>query len=111
MNYKERFKCALLPVLLPVISYGILGPAEIYFGNASEFRFRLGDFALPLFGIAVLVWLLGSALLALVPAKAFAPVSALVVGFGVASYAQNMFLNTKLSEADGSAMQWDTLGH
>ena len=35
MNYKQRFKHALLPVLLPVISYGILGPLEIYFGNAS----------------------------------------------------------------------------
>ena len=64
MNYKQRFKYALLPVLLPVISYGILGPLEIYFGNASEFRFGLGDFVLPLLGAAVLAWLLGSAVLA-----------------------------------------------
>ena len=110
MNYKQRFKHALLPVLLPVISYGILGPLEIYFGNASEFRFGLGDFVLPLLGAAVLAWLLGSAVLALVPGRAFRPASALVLGFGVASYAQNMFFNTKLSEADGSAMRWDTLG-
>ena len=110
MNYKQRFKHALLPVLLPVISYGILGPLEIYFGNASEFRFGLGDFVLPLLGAAVLAWLLCSAVLALVPGRAFRPASALVLGFGVASYAQNMFFNTKLSEADGSAMRWDTLG-
>ncbi len=111
MNYTGHLKHALPIVLLPVISYGILGPLEIYFSNASEFRFGLGDFLLPLLAAALLALAAGSALLALVPGGAFAPVSALVLGFGIASYAQNMFFNTKLSEADGSAMRWETLGH
>lgn len=110
MNYTQRLKHTLLIVLLPVISYGILGPLEIYFSNASEFRFGLGDFLLPLLLAAVLAWAAAAVLLALVPGRAFAPVCALALGFGVASYAQNMFLNTKLSEADGSAMRWETLG-
>lgn len=109
MKYRERFLRALPAVLLPVISYGILGPLEIYYGNASEFLFTAGDFLLPLLGIALAALLAVSALLALLPPRIYCPACALVMGFGVASYVQNMFLNKKLSEADGSAMQWEEL--
>lgn len=110
MPYLARFKKMLLPALLPVVSYCLLGPLEIFYGNATEFSFGLGDFLLPLCLAAAAVWLGGAALLALLRGRAFDLARPLLVAFGLASYLQNMFLNTRLSEGDGSALRWDTLG-
>lgn len=110
MKYLTKLKKVLLIVLLPVVSYGILGPLEIFFGNQKDFAFRYTDFVWSFIGISIVVWLLVSVLLALLPKKVMDVVSALILGFGIASYIQNMFMNIKLSEVDGSPMRWEELG-
>lgn len=110
MKYLTKLKKSMLIVLLPVVSYGILGPLEIFFGNEKDFAFRYTDFVWSFLGIALLLWGVLSALLAMVPEKVYGLVSALLLGVGIASYIQNMFMNIKLSEADGSPMHWEELG-
>lgn len=110
MKYLAKLKKIMLIVLLPFVSYGILGPLEIFFGNEKDFAFRYTDFAWSFIGISVLAWLLVSALLAILPEKVLGMVGALLLGLGTASYIQNMFMNIKLSEVDGSPMRWEELG-
>ena len=97
-------------VLLPIISYLCLGPLEIYYGNTKDFPFELSDFFLPLLGISAAVLSLGVAFLLLLPQKVNNYFCAGILAFGVCSYLQNMFMNTKLAEIDGSQMKWETLG-
>lgn len=110
-NYWNKLKTTLVILALPMISYGFLGPLEIFFGNEKDFNFWYTDF----FGIFVLlslaVWIVGSLLIALFPAKIQKIMNALILGVGLASYLQNMFMNIKLSEDDGSPMRWETLGN
>lgn len=107
----NKWKQSALISLLPIISYCILGPLEIYFGNKKDFSFFYTDFIFYLWGIAFIVWLIGSFLIALLPEKINKLCNMAVFSLGVASYIQNMFLNRKLSEDDGSAMRWEELGN
>lgn len=59
--------------------------------------------------MAVLV--IGGVVLSLLPEKFRGIVLALILGFGVASYIQVMFMNIKLSEVDGSPLDWSSLGN
>lgn len=110
MNVKEKLLNAVTVVSLPIISYLCLGPIEIYFGNLKDFSFELKDFLLPLICIAVVVMLISVAILLLLPNKANTICCTAVLAFGICSYVQNMFMNTKLVEIDGSQMKWETLG-
>ena len=96
-------------ILLPIVSYVILRPLEIYFGNKKDFAFCFTDFFGIFLIITVLTWLVLSLLAALLPEKIKKEIMTLIAGFGVASYLQNMFMNVKLSEIDGSPMRWEKL--
>ncbi len=109
MNYGERLRYTMLIVLMPIISYVILGPLEIYFGNEKDFAFSYGDFFWLLLLIAIAVWAIGSLLVAALPEKLCIITNAVILGIAIASYIQNMFMNVKLSEADGSPMNWNEL--
>lgn len=109
MNFITKYKRILPIVLLPIVSYGILGPLEIYFGNQQEFQFQYTDFLGYFLVICVTIWLLVSALIAALPERAGNVIGSLILGIGVASYLQNMFLNVKLSELDGSPLDWEAL--
>ena len=109
MNFITKYKRALPIVLLPIVSYGILGPLEIYFGNQQEFEFQYTDFLGYFLVICVIIWLLVSALIAALPERVGNVIGSLILGIGVASYLQNMFLNVKLSELDGSPLDWEAL--
>lgn len=111
MKYTDKFKNSLVVLLLPMVSYGLLGPLEIFFGNQKDFNFWYTDFFWVVAVLAVVVWIVGTALLALLPEKINRPANALILGVGIASYVQNMFMNIKLSEDDGSPMQWESLGN
>lgn len=111
MNKKAKPLNSMAVVLLPIISYLCLGPLEIYYGNIKDFSFTLTDFLLPLFGIAAAAFLVIVAVLLLLPEKANNICCSVILAFGVCSYAQNMFMNTKLVEIDGSQMKWETLGN
>lgn len=58
MSYIQRLKRTGIVCLFPVVSYGILGPLEIYCGNEKDFSFGLTDFIWLFLGISVAVWLL-----------------------------------------------------
>lgn len=109
MNFLTKYKRALPIVLLPIVSYEILGPLEIYFGNQPEMPFLYTDFLGYFLVFSVAVWLLVSAVIATLPERVGNVIGALILGFGVASYIQNMFMNVKLSELDGSPMNWEAL--
>ena len=108
-EFITKFKKTLPIVLLPIISYGILGPLEIYFGNQQEFQFQYTDFLGYFVVICVAICLLVSAAIASLPERVGKVISSLVLGFGIASYLQNMFMNIKLSELDGSPMDWEAM--
>lgn len=111
MKYSEKLKRTLPIILLPIVSYGLLGPLEIFSGNQKDFSFQYSDFFWYFLIISIVSCLAVSALIALLPEKVRGPVSALILGVGMASYIQNMFMNIKLSEADGSPMRWEELGN
>lgn len=108
-NYLEKLKISLLFTLLPILLYGILGPLEIYAGNADEFIFILKDFFIFFLVISVLLWLMGSAVLALLSKKARDVLHVIIFIFSVLSYVQNLFLNSKLMNMNGSAMDWESM--
>lgn len=111
MKYIDKVKRTLPVVFLPLVSYFVLGPLEIFAGNAKDFSFKYTDF----FGIFVcaslLIGILLSLLLSFLPEKLNRGVGGLVFAVGLASYIQNMFMNIKLSEADGSPMDWTSIGY
>ena len=88
-------------ILLPIVSYVILGPLEIYFGNKKDFAFCFTDFFGIFLIIAVLTWLVLSLLAALLPEKIKKEIMTLIAGFGVASYLQNMLMNIRYGEYAG----------
>ena len=110
MNFFIKFKRFLPITLLPVVSYGLLGPLEIYAGNQKDFAFYYTDFIGWFIGISAIVWVLMSVILAVLPGKMGELFGALLFALGGASYIQNMFMNIKLSEVDGGPMQWEELG-
>lgn len=109
MKYLDKVKESCVIVLLPIISYLILGPLEIYAGNRKDFAFQYSDFFWIFLIIGVLLWIGISLLIATLPEKVNKYINAVILGIGVASYIQNMFMNIKLSENDGSPMRWEEL--
>lgn len=109
MGFKDRYKRTSMVCLFPVISYGILGPLEIYCGNKKDFAFELVDFIWIFFGGSVLIWVLISAASSLCNEKINEKICTGIFIIGVTSYVQNMFMNIKLSEANGSPMEWSSL--
>lgn len=109
VDYRKRLKRTAIVVLFPVISYLILGPLEIYSGNKKDFSFVFTDFIWMFLGIAILFWALVSVVAALFNDNINEKICTAILIFGVASYIQNMFLNIKLSEADGSPMNWESI--
>lgn len=109
MKYWNRLRYTLLIVLMPLVSYVILGPLEIYFGNRKDFMFQYGDFFWLLLIFTIVLWITLSLLIAVLPVKLCLILNTVILGFSIASYVQNMFMNVKLSEDDGSPMNWDSL--
>lgn len=106
---KKRIGRSAVILLLPILLYGLVGPLEIYASNTSEFNFEVKDFYF-YFVIASLVLLLaGTVILAAVPQKVSRYFEGIIFGFSFLSYIQNMFLNRKLINADGSQMDWESL--
>lgn len=85
----------LVTFLLPFMVL-IFGPAEVFFGNTSEFGFVYGDFAFALMGIAILTAVLMTFILLLLPEKAYQILMAVLFGISLAGYLQVMMLNSEL---------------
>lgn len=110
-DYMRGILTNMCVLLLPVLSYLILGPLEVYFGNTKNLTFSCLDFIVPFLILALIVLVIGSVVLSLLPGKLKGVALALILGIGTASYIQNMFMNIKLSEVDGSPLDWSTLGN
>lgn len=108
-NFIKKWKTSLIYMLLPVLLYGILGPLEIYAGNADEFIFILKDFFWLFLSVSLLLWLAGSAVLAFFPEKIRDVLHVVIFIFSILSYVQNLFLNRKLMNVNGSAMDWESM--
>lgn len=101
---------ALIIALLPIVSYLILGPLEIYYGNTKDFLFSVSDFLIYYILIGIILVVIYTGLIVFVPKKMGTVINTLTFCFGVTSYVEYMFLNTKLSEDNGSPMEWQTIG-
>ena len=110
MGFWKKWKRSILIVLLPIVSYLLLGPLEIYFGNKKDFQFAYRDFFWPFLLLAIAALIVISLVISLLPEKINRFLGALILGVGIASYIQNMFMNIKLSEANGAPMNWAELG-
>lgn len=111
---KKTFRNNLLVTgvvfLLPVVTFLILGPLEIYVGNVKDFGFALKDFYGWMVLLALVFWALATLVVSLLPEKINRVAAGVVLCLGVGGYLQNMIFNQKLSENDGSAMRWDEMG-
>ena len=111
IQFINKMKDSLLVVALPIVIYMICGPVEIYCGNAREFLFGLFDFFPLLFVEALLIWCVISVFISLLNERIGYLLRVIIFGIGVCSYLQNLFWNIKLSEANGSPMDWESIGY
>jgi len=94
-----------------MISFLILGPSEIFFGNQSNFEFEYIDFIIHFVILSLIIGVAISSLISLFPEKINMTLNRIILALGICSYIQDMFMNIKLSEVDGSPMNWDSLGN
>lgn len=106
---KNRIINNAVIMLLPVIIYFLIGPLEIFAGNQGEFFFGSSDFFWMFLGASAAIIILGSLILSIIPDKVERIIQALIFSVGFLSYVQNLFLNSKLMNLDGSAINWDEL--
>ena len=106
---KKRMGRSAVIILLPILLYGLVGPLEIYASNTSEFNFEVKDFYPYFVAASLLLLLIGTVILTLIPQKVSKYFEGFIFGFSFLSYIQNMFLNRKLMNADGSQMDWEAL--
>lgn len=107
---RKQFLYVFPALLMITFSYILLGPFELYAGNQNEFAFSYTDF-FPLFSVLGIVGcIVISFIVSIIPNdKIFKLVTTLIFSFGICSYIQNMFLNVKLHEEDGSFLNYDAL--
>lgn len=92
----NKWGLAFVNIFLLAFMVLIFGPAEIFFGNYTEFDFVYGEFAGYLAVAAVVGVLIMSIFIALLPGVCYKIVMSIVFGISVAGYIQVMFLNQKL---------------
>ena len=108
-TYGNKFLNMEKVLLFPVLMIFILNPMEIYYSNITDFNFRITDFIFYMIAFAVLALLLGGAVLSLLPEKVYRFVACFLIAGSMLLYVQNMFLNKKLSNPDGSPMNWSEM--
>lgn len=110
LTYRQKLSVSLLLALLIVVAYVIRGPLEIYAGNMNDFLFSLGDFLPWILAIGAATLAAAGCLLALLPDVLFRVASVLLLWFGIASWAQDLFLNIKLTEMGDTALDLESMG-
>ena len=109
-EWTVRLFKSMAPVFLLAYMFLIHSPVEFFLMNAGEFEFILSDFALEFISAAVVLSTGISAVIALLPGKAFDIVYGLVMGTDLAMYVQLNFLNGSLGLMDGSDLNLTTAG-
>lgn len=108
-NLKNNIKNVSIVLALPVVLYFFLGPIFVYNANIKDFEFSIGDFFYTIAGVGIVLWVAGSLLISLLPEKVANIPIFVIFYIGIMSVIQDMFLNVKLSEGDGSNMNWDNM--
>ena len=107
---KEHYSVAFVTVLVCVIPYMILGPFEIYAGNMDEMLFSYREFVPILIALGLILCVFVALVFSAVPyQEIFYTLCGVIFSFGIMSYIQNMFLNTKLGEEDGGPLNMASL--
>ena len=104
-----KFRNALMLLSFPVFLVGILGPLEIYTGNWQDFPFTVHTFFWMFFAGSLILLLVGSFLFSLIPEKMVKPFQTGIFAITIMAYVQGLFLNRKLIQDDGSALDWQQL--
>ena len=100
--WASRLLRAIAPAFLMTYMFFVHSPVEFFLMNAGELEFILSDFIWTFLSLAVVISVGASALIALIPGRAFDAVFALVMGIDLAMYVQLNFLNRTLGLMDGS---------
>ena len=101
-DYREKMLPVLCVTTMMAIMYLILGPLEIFYTNYKEFQFNSYDFiwffiAISIVAIIVIPLVIGS-----LPKIVSVIYCVIVLGFGIGSYIQYMFINGELVDNEGN---------
>lgn len=109
LPWRRRIAPAALVAAFVVFTLMVVAPYELIAGNADSLVFGLAQtwsvFVLP----AVVCWAALALVISAFRGRAFDVVLMLAFGFGLASYAQALFLNGGLPSATGATVQWNDL--
>lgn len=92
-----------LILFLPLFTFGVFGPSEIFFGNYNELGFVYGEFGWTFLIAAIIISVLAAVLLFFLPNIIQKIIIAVLWGFSIAGYIQTMFLNKGLDQIGVSA--------
>lgn len=106
---KEKWFLGLLLYAELAVAVIILGPLEIFAGNSSELYFRMKDFLPYIVLCTILLGAAAAIILYFINEKIFGVVTFITFSVEIAMYVQTMFMNIKLWETNGSAMNWDSV--
>lgn len=105
----DKLKNSAIIMLLPVLLYFFVGPLSVYCSNSQDFMFYYDDFFWSIGIVGVCIYIIGTLLISILPKKIYELMLTSVFYIGVMSYIQDLLLNIKLSENDGSALKWEEL--
>lgn len=108
-EYISRFKNSFIVVSLPVILFCLVGPMEIYSGNKNEFLFGIKDFIWVFAFLSLVICVFFAGVVSIFSGIAYKISLLIIFIFSYMSYIQNMFLNNKLMDKAGNAINWDEL--
>ena len=107
---KEKMVLGLLLYAELAVAVFFLGPLEIFAGNSSELYFGMKNFLPYIVLCTILLGAVVAIILHFINGKIFGVVTFITFSIEIAMYVQTMFMNIKLWETNGSAMNWDSVG-
>lgn len=108
-NYFSQLKVAILIVASFTIQIFVRIPFELYYGNQKDLLYSVYDFAPYVLMLALGITIVGGVIIAITNDYSFKLISIVLATLVILYYIQDMFLNTKLSESDGSPLILDNM--
>ena len=105
-SWISRFISVFVVVLFCGFTLGIAAPFEMVAGNATSINFGISDIWAPMVAAVLIAALIISALVALLPDKAFKYAFAVLFAGGLCFYLQALFMNSGLPSADGTPVDF-----
>jgi len=105
-TWLRRLPLALLACLGITVPLIATGPLTLFPGNAAELPFNLGILAGTVIPVALGLGIVAGALLAVVRGRVFDVVVSVLVGAGLASWVQSLWLNLPTGGFTGATFDW-----